>query len=360
MTSALRTLALAALPLGMTAALFGTALVAPAQAAAVVDLQPEDLPRGSDITIAHIEDGDFVLGDRTVEVGGSRAYLLGKAGKAWLVGTSDENGGGKYRIVRVQADDTTTVIKRGISFFELKLSENGRYFVQAGRGNRRALPIRVFSSRTGELKVQKDFANYPDVLGMDGPRVLFSTWARADTGIKSWDTTTGATTKITRRPANLVDISNDLLASYTKDPYMDGCMVVSRLSDPTTRLWRSCTERVEAFSPDGDRMATVHILSDGIGPGEVWERELDGTLLGDYTTGWFGRIGFESDTDLLLDVNGDTLASTVRCSEGECENATDPTAVQEPRISPGQPSLRFGSVAPAAVRTSGWTAARSR
>ena len=352
MTSALRTLALAALPLGMTAALVGTALTAPAQARAAVDLQPEDLPRGSDIAIAHIEDGDFVLGDRTVDVGGSRAYLLGKAGKAWLVGTSDENGGGKYRIVRVKADDSTTVIKRGISFFELQLSENGRYFVHAGRGNRRALPIRVFSSRTGELKVRKNFANYPQVLGMDGPRVLLSTWAKRDTGIKWWNTRTGATTKITRRPANLVDIGNDLLASYTKDPYMDGCTVVSRLSDPKTRLWRSCTERIAAFSPDGDRIATVHILSDGIGPGAVWERELDGTPLGDYTTRWFGRIGFENDTDLLLEVNGDTLASTVRCSEGSCENATDPTAVQQPRLSPpsgvGQPSPRIGSVAPAA------------
>ena len=292
MTSALRTLALAALPLGMTAALLGTALMAPAQASAPVDLQPEDLPRGPDIAIAHIENGDFVLGDRTVDVGGDRAYLLGKAGNAWLVGTSDENGGGKYRIVRVKADDTTTVIKRGISFFELKLSENGRYFVQAGRGTRKALPIRVFSSRTGELKVEKDFANYPEVLGMNGPRVLLSTWKHRESGHVVGHHDRRRHHDL-RKPANLLDIGNDLLATYTKDPYKDGCVVLSRLSDPTTRLWRSCTERIEAISPDGDRMATVHILSDGIGPGEVWERELDGTLLGDYTTGWFGRIGFE-------------------------------------------------------------------
>ncbi|WP_310526653.1 hypothetical protein [Nocardioides sp.] len=331
MTSALRALVVTA----TTATLFGTALMVPAQAAAV-DLQPEDLSRGADIALAHIEDGDFVLGDRTVDVGGSRAYLLGKAGRAWLVGTSDENGGGRFRIVRVRADDTTKVIKRGISFFELKLSENGRFFVHAGRGSRKALPIRVFSSRTGKLKIEKDFANYPEVLGMDGPRVLLSTWAKGDSGVRWWDTTTGTVTTITRRPANHVDIGNDLLATYTKDPYRGGCAVLSRLSDPGVRLWKSCTERIEAFSTDGDRMATVHILSDGIGPGEVRERELDGTLLGDYTTGWFGQIGFESDTDLLLEINGDTQASTVRCSEGSCENATDPVAVQQPRISLGQ------------------------
>ena len=341
MTSALRALAFTA----ATTALVGTALMVPTQAAAPVDLQSEDLSRGSDISVAHIEDGDFVLGDRTVDVGGGRAYLLGKAGKAWLVGTSDENGGGKYRIVRVKADDTTTVIKRGISFFELKLSENGRYFVLAGRGNRKAMPIRVFSSRTGDLKVEQDFPNYPEVLGMQGPRVLLSTW---ETGVRSWDTSTDALTRITKRPAHLVDIGNDLLTTLTKDPYEGGCIVLSTLSDPTTRLWKSCTERVEAISPDGERMATVHILSDGIGPGEFWEREIDGTLLGDYTTNWFGRIGFEDDTDLLLDINGDTQSSTVRCSEGTCENATDPVAVQQPRVSPGRPSPRFGSVGAAA------------
>jgi hypothetical protein len=338
MTAALRALALAAI-----ATLFGTALMAPAQAAAPVDLQPEDLSRGSDITIAHIEYGDLVVGSRTVDVGGGRAYVLGRSGRSWLVGTSDESGGGHFRIVRVKPDDTVTVLKRGISFFELKLSENGRYFVQPGRGTRKAIPIRVFSSLTGELKVSKDFAHYPTVLGMDANRVLLSTWTTGDTGIASWDIATGAVTKISRRPANLVDIGNDLLASYTKDPYEGGCMVLSRLSDPSTRLWKSCTDRVAAFSPDGEKMATISILSDGIGPGVVNEREIDGTLMSSYSTNWFGGIYFEDDTDLMLEVNGDTLSSTVRCDDGTCANATDPVAVQQPRLSPGRPSARFGS-----------------
>ncbi len=183
---------------------------------------------------------------------------------------------------------------------------------------------------------------------MDGPRVLLSTWVPGDTGVRSWDIRTGAITRISRKPANIVDIGNDLLATYTKDPYLGGCVRLSRLTSAATTLWKSCSERIVAFSPSGDRMATVHILSDGIGPNEVREREIDGTLLGDYATDWFGAITFESNTELLLDVNGDTRASTVRCSEGDCENATDPEKVQQPRLSPVLPAQRIGSVGPGA------------
>lgn len=330
MTDALR--ALAARTAVAAVLVLGSASVgAPTQAAAPIDLQPEDLSRGADIAVAHIEDGDFVHGDRTVDVGGERAFLIGRSGRGWLVGTSNVDGIGHYRILRVGPDYSVKVIKRGISFFELTLSENGRFFVHIGRGSRRAVPVRVFSARTGELKVEKDFADYPEVVGMDGPRVLLSSWAPGNMGVRSWDTRTDETTRIARGPANIVDIGNDLLATYTKDPYAGGCVRLSRLSSPSTRLWKSCSERIEAFSPDGERMATVHILSDGLGPNEVREREIDGTLLGDYATGWFGQIAFESNTKLLLEVNGDTMASTVRCSEGACENASDPVRVRQPR-----------------------------
>ncbi len=341
-----RTTKFTTLSLGVAATLAGASLTAPAQAAAPTSLQPEDLPRGADVRVAHIEDGDFVLGTRTIDVGGDRAHVLGKSGRAWLVGTSDVNGVGKFRILRVKNDDSIRVIKRGISFFEMTLSENGRFLVHVGRGTRQAAPVRVFSTRTGDLKAQKDFVNYPDAVAMGGPSVLLSSWVPGDTGIRSWDIETGAVTRISRQPANIVDVSADLLATYTKDPYDGGCVRLSRLSSPETRLWRSCSQRIVAFSPDGERMATVALLSDGIGPGEVQEREIDGTLLGDYSTGWFGQIAFETSTDLLLDVNGDTLSSTVRCSEGACENASDPVAVQQPRLSRALPAQRTGSVGP--------------
>ncbi len=341
MTSALRAFTLTA----VVATFAGTAFVAPAATAASTDLQPEKLSRGADIAIPHIEGTEFVDGDRRVKVGGEQAHLIGRAGRAWLVGTTNSQGSAKYRVVRVKPDNSTKVIKRGVAFWEMSVSQNGKYLINIGAAKRKLTPVRVYSTSSGKLKFERDFASYPDALGMDGSRVLLSTWGK---GVSWWDTASGKVTRVTKKTANFVDLSNDLLATYTKDPYKNGCVVLSRLSSPSTRLWKSCDERIDAISPDGERMATVDLLADGIGPSRVWERQIDGTLLGSYTTNYFGRIGFESDTDLLLEVNGDLKQSTVRCSAGACKNATDPKSAAKMRISPGLPATRFGSMAPAA------------
>lgn len=339
MRSALRPLVVAA------TALAAAALHLPAAAWAPTELQPEDLPRGADIRVAHIEDGDLVVGERRVDVGGEFAHLLGRSGRSWMVGTSDADGQGGRRIVRVRPDDSIKVVKRGVSLFESVLSANGRFVVVPGRGTERALPIRVFSAATGRLRSERAFPHYPEVMAMDGRRVILSSW---ETGVRSWNIRTNTLSVITRKPANLLDVRNDLLAVYTKDPYRGGCVRLGRLSSPRTTLWRSCTERLTSISPGGTRMATIDLLADGLGPGRVWEREVDGTLLSHYATNWFGAIGFESNTALLLEVNGDTLSSTVRCGGGSCSNATDPEPVRAPRLSPSRRAGLSGSVAPGA------------
>ena len=82
---------------------------------------------------------------------------------------------------------------------------------------------------------------------MDGPRVLLSTWATGDTGIRSWDTTTGTVTKITRRPANLVDIGNDLLASLHQGPLpgrLHGAHPAVRPDDPAVEVLHRARRRL--------------------------------------------------------------------------------------------------------------------
>ena len=70
----------------LTALVAGTALALPAQAAApTVDLQPQELARGADIAVPHIEDGDFVDGTRRVELPGTVARVIGEVDDGWLV-----------------------------------------------------------------------------------------------------------------------------------------------------------------------------------------------------------------------------------------------------------------------------------
>jgi hypothetical protein len=88
---------------------------------------------------------------------------------------------------------------------------------------------------------------------------------------------------------------------------------------------------VDAFSPDGSQILTVHILSDGIGPRSVAHREIDGTRLATYeSTGWFTTLGWESPSTLLLETHGRRRTATVRCTLSDCENATDPVRTDPP------------------------------
>ena len=50
------------------------------------------------------------------------------------------------------------------------------------------------------------------------------------------------------------------------------CLVYAPLSRPRQQLWRSCTDRPLSFSPDGTRMVTTFIGSDGPGTGKLQVR----------------------------------------------------------------------------------------
>jgi hypothetical protein len=130
--------------------------------------------------------------------------------------------------------------------------------------------------------------------------------------------------------SGLASIEHDLLSIYTKDPYLGGCTKLVRLSAPRMKVWKSCRDRVAAISPDGTQMLTFHILTDGLGPGVIHLRQIDGSRLATYRTGWFSGWGWESPGTLLLDVNGKRKSATVRCTLAACENATDPVKVRMP------------------------------
>jgi hypothetical protein len=113
------------------------------------------------------------------------------------------------------------------------------------------------------------------------------------------------------------------LATYTGDPYDGGCSVLRTLSEPREVLTRSCSERVHAVAPSGRRVATVHILSDGLGPRQVNVRGDHGRLRARYqVAGWFGQVEFETNKALLLESTGRHKQALVRCDGADCERAT--------------------------------------
>ena len=75
----------------LTTLVVGGTLLAPSAGAAVptVDLEPQQLSRGADLAVPHIDEGDFVDGSRRVELPGTVARVIGQVGGGWLVGTSN-------------------------------------------------------------------------------------------------------------------------------------------------------------------------------------------------------------------------------------------------------------------------------
>ena len=71
---------------------------------------------------------------------------------------------------------------------------------------------------------------------------------------------------VARNAGYAADLSADLFAAYTGRSYRNGCTVVRKVSTGQ-QVWKSCKERVAEFNADGTRMATIDLLSDGIGPG---------------------------------------------------------------------------------------------
>ena len=304
-------------------------LVAPAQAAVPsVELQPHRLSRGADIAVPHIDDGDLVDGTRRVELPGTVAEILGQDADAWLVATHRTNKVGEWRgrrVVRVEADGTVREVLRDVDAATLVLSEDGSRLVGPSTSTRRTT-VRVWSSVDGNVIAERSFSGYPEVVAADARRVLVDTTER----LAVWRVGAGTVRTVTGKLTGQASFEHDLLTTYTKDPYLGGCTKLVRLSDLGDTVWKSCRDRVAAVSPDGTRMVTFDILTDGLGPGVIHLREIDGTKLATYSTNWFSGWEWESPTTLLLDVNGQRKFATVRCTLGACENATDPVPVTAP------------------------------
>ncbi len=88
--------------------------------------------------------------------------------------------------------------------------------------------IHVARASDGEELAAKGPLPYTDLLDVDAKKVVLGN----DRRTFAWGFVRDRTRTLARGMSGDVDLSLDLMTSWTKDPYEGGCMVVSRLSSP--------------------------------------------------------------------------------------------------------------------------------
>jgi hypothetical protein len=290
------------------------AVVAP-----TVSIQPGALDQGPHVAGPHVE--GRVLHDGTMRMAfrAPRVTFLGVSGDRYVMHLSRADGS-NARVMWIRADESQRVLRRGLDVSEVLLSQDGKHVVTTPSFTRDSTTVRVLSATSGRVLNTRTFRGSVSVLDADEGRAVMGAWSPNRTFWWTFDGTDD-TKRINGRVGYLADIRADRVASFTKDPYLDGCSILTDLRN--NRLSKSCKERITAVSPSGSRVATIHILSDGLGPNSVTLRRAAGGALATYEAPYyFGRIGFEDDTSLLLDTYGQRRWATVRCAVDDCERAS--------------------------------------
>ena len=299
------------------------ALLSPASAAASVSVRPLPLPVGEPPAVPYIAgsvgDYDVVDGDTKISIPDARhANLIGASGDGYLVrvfpGTS------QHRIVRLEPGEAPKqLIEVGLSE-DARLSSDGRYLLLLTYPDDNAV-ARVLDAATGRQIARRTFQVRSRVIPLDvrGTTVLIGAHSPART--LTWDWDTGAIVTIANRTAYVASYANDRLATYDNFSGQPECTYVSKISAPGQTTWRTCSEKVVSFSPDGARIATAQ--NDG-GAENVKRRSINGTLLTTYTNMngvWAGP--WETNSRILLQSypNDRTTSWLVRCEATACERA---------------------------------------
>lgn len=310
-----------------TAALLALAapllVTAPSNAAPVdVVIKPGALKRGPDIADAHLEGTTIRDGSVTVKLKAARAMLYGKWNDFYIVATGDREWG-DVKLWRVSATGVTKRLAKFIDPFNTVLdADAGLVAYSYGESTSRPT-IAVYDLEEQAETSVNAFASLPTILDFDEGTVV-ATFSSFKVKTISWDIVFNETVKLNNKRGNFASVVHDLLGYYSKDPFNGGCQVLTHLDDPADRLWTNCEERIEALSPDGKRVATIALLSDGIGPADVMVRKIGGAPVVHYSiNGFFGRIWWETPTKLLMQSNGRTQSATVRCKVELCNRATD-------------------------------------
>ncbi len=295
-----------------------------ATVAPTVSIQPAALDRGPDVPDPHVEGRTLIDGSMRMTFRAPNVTYLGKSGKRYVVHLARRDGSHR-RVLWIRADEKQKVLVRGIDAALVRLSGDGKDLVTTPRQSAARTSLRVLDARTGDLVRARTFPGIVDVLDADESRAVLGSWSPNRTFW--WNYRTDATKQINHRAGYFASIRSDRVASYTRDPYQNGCSVLTDLRSKPHRLSRSCSERVVAVTPNGRRIATVGLLSDGPGSSAATVRRArGGAALVRYEAPYvFGRIWWQDNHRLLLDTMTTRKVTTVRCVMETCERASRTT-----------------------------------
>lgn len=305
------------------------ATAAPGAAAdAPLLIEPARLDRGPESRLPRFDGPVLVHGERRIRTGLTGRWSVLAHDRALDQYLASRTGDARTVVRRVLPDGRSTVVTRTRRpTGQVRASEAGDRVALAFDADRRTR-VRVVHGRTGAPLGSRAFAGHLTLRAADR-RVFLSRADGAPTGTLRWHPVRDRVRRVSTHPAWRIDLPADRLAYFDADPYAGGCQVVVSLSRPRRTWWRSCVERVEAFSPTG-RMVTVDLLSDGIGPREVSVRRPRGGLLARYrVAGWFGALAWEGPTSLVVHAVGRRHATYARCTVDDrgpaCERAAELT-----------------------------------
>lgn len=288
-----------------------------------VAVKPGTIARGPDVAGPHLDGTTIVDGDVSVRLRSANAVLYGKWDDQYVAATANAQFG-NVKLWLVSATGEREKLAAGIDPFNTVLDAEADQVAYSLGDSVQKPTIAVFDLGLDKEVALSTFSSLPRLLEFDEGLVVVSL---ADLKVKTltWDTVSDETLKVIAKQSNYASAAHDLLGYFSKDPQIDGgCQVLAHLSDPGDVLWTNCDERIEAVSPDGKRVATIPLLSDGIGPADIVLRKIGGTALAQYTiNGFFGRIWWETPTKLLMEANGRVQAATVRCKVTSCNRASD-------------------------------------
>jgi hypothetical protein len=283
-----------------------------------VIIRPAVLERGGDPAVPVLLRTTILDGNARIHIRAQEVQLLGTSGDDYVVGVWQRDG--KSRVDRVGVDGARAMIMDDFDG-DLVLSRDGKTILETVVRPGGTSIVTARDAVTGDRLARQPFHGYIRVLDAGANRAILG--GTSPTRTFSWNVRTGRTSRISTREGYFADLDAGLLATVTTRSLSGaGCSVLAPLSSPRQELWRSCRQAVVASSPNGRRLLTEYIFMDGpVAKVSVHRRH--GGLIASYrSTGWIGRVGWETNRSILITAYGAGKTAIVRCQVADCDRAS--------------------------------------